>query len=498
MKKVLLGVAAVFAVIFAAALVYVATLDFNSYKPQIGKAVKDASGLDLVIEGDISLSFSPVGLSLGGVKVSNPQSFDNKPFLTLQSFDVAVELMPLLSQEVKVKYVELSDIDVHIVKSKQGAMNIDVETTPAVETETEENSGDVAASGEQAQLPLIMVDKVLLTNVNISYSDLATQSTAKVEDIDLVVTDINYDTKKQGLKAVSFDGDMTIAKVIYDKYVISKIDGAFAFADAVATVPKLDWTIFDSRATGSAAINLADKAPKISVREKIPALKLAVLAKTPAGKNVLEGTVDTSLDLKFSGTDAEAIKKSLFGQVAVVGREVGIIGYDLDKVLGQYDKSQNLDAVDIAAFVVAGPVGTLLTKGGDVGGALAGMQGGKTLLNDLVLKTDIKNGVAKLTDVALATSKNRVAVNGSLDLPRERFKDVAVAVLDSKGCAKYQQTITGTFDKPGIKADRAAVAQVTNMVSSIFNKVKGLAGETQQKECTTPFYQGSVAHPVNE
>lgn len=496
MKKVLLGIVAVLAVIVAAAMVYIATLDFNDYKPQISKAVKDASGLELVIEGDISPSFSPVGISLSGVKLSNPQGFDKQPFLSLQSFDVAVELMPLLSQEVKVQYVELSDIDINIIKSKQGTLNLDVKTEPAAENGKTKQSGTAEANDETAALPLIMVDKVLLTNVNITYSDLATKSKAKVNDIDLVVTNIRYDASKQGLQAVAFDGDIKIAEVIYDKYVVSKIDGAVAFKDAVSTVPKLDWTIFESRATGSAAINLAGKTPKITVRENIPALNLAVLAKTLAEKNLLEGTVDTTLDLKFSGSDAGAIKKSLLGQVAVVGKGVGVIGYDLDKVLGQYDKSQNLDAVDIAAFVVAGPVGTLLTKGGDVGGALVGMQGGKTLLKDLVLKTDINKGLAKLTDVALATNKNRLAVNGALDLPQERFRDVSVAVLDAKGCAKYAQTITGTFDKPRIKADQAAVSQVTNMVSSIFNKVKGLTGETQKKECTTPFYQGAVAHPV--
>lgn len=497
MKKVLIGIAAVLAMIVAAAMLYVATLDFNSYKQQISKAVKDASGLDLVIEGDISPSFSPVGLSLTGVKVSNPQGFDKNPFLTLQSFDVAVELLPLLSQEVKVKYVELSDIDINIIKSKQGALNFAVKTEPAAASGTAKTAGAGEQSGETTGLPLIMVDKVLLSNVNISYSDLATKTKAKINDIDLTVSNINYDARKKGLNAVAFDGDIGIAEVIYGKYVISHMTGTFAFQDAIATVGKLDYSLFDSRATGSAIIDLAGKTPKISFQEKIPALNLAVLAKTLADKNLLEGTVDTNLDLKFSGTDGKAIKKSLSGQVAVVGKEIGIIGYDLDKVLGQYGKSQSLNTVDIAAFVVTGPVGTLLTKGGDVGGALAGMRGGRTLLNDFVLKSDIRNGLAKLSDVALATSKNRLAVNGALDLPREQFKDVSVAVLDAKGCAKYSQTITGSFDKPGIKVDQAAVSQVANMVSSFLGKAKGLAGGTGKKECTTPFYQGVVKHPAN-
>jgi AsmA protein len=435
-------------------------------------------------------------VSLSGVKVSNPQSFDKNPFLDLKSFDVAVELLPLLNKEVKIQYVQLSDIDINIIKSKQGTMNVAVQPPPAAQGGTAKEAGKETEAAEKPQLPLIQVDKVLLSNVNISYADLATDTKAIVDDIDLVVTNISYDASKEGLKAVAFDGDIDIAQVVYDKYVLSKIAGAFAFKDAVATVSKLDYSIFSSRTSGSAVINLAGKVPEISLKKQIPALNLAVLAKTLAEKDLLEGTVDTRIDLKFRGSDAKAIKKSLAGNISVVGKGLGVIGYDLDKVLAQYDKSQNFDAVDIGAFLVAGPIGTLLTKGGDVGGALAGMKGGKTLLKDLVLQTDIKNGLAQLTDVAVATPKNRLAVKGALHLPAEQFKDVSVGVLEANGCAKYSQTITGTFTKPSIKVDQAAVSQVTNLVGSVFKQAKGLLPGTKKQECSEPFYQGAVAHPA--
>ena len=490
MKKVLLSIVALLMLAIGGALLYVATIDLNSYKPQITQAVKDASGLELVIEGDIAPSLSPVGVSIQGVKVSNPSGFDKNPFFTLKRFDVAVELMPLFHKEVKVKYVELSDIDIVIIKSAKGTMNVETKAKPAAKPATP--SGD----GAKTQLPLVLVDKVLLSNVNITYNDLATKAKATINDVDIVVTNINFDAKKEGLKAVAFDGTLDVAEVVYDKYAISKIAGSFTLKEAVTTVGKLEYSIFKSRATGSAVIDLSGTVPKIALKEKIPALDLSVLAKTLAEKDLLEGTVDTTVDLSFAGQDAKAIQKTLTGTVGIVGKSVGVIGYDLDKVLGQYDKTQKMDAVDIGAFLVAGPVGTLLTKGGDVSGAFEGMKGGKTLLKDVVLKTDIAKGIAMLSDVALATSKNRLAIKGALDLPNERFNEVSVGVLDVQGCATYSQTITGTFTKPGIKVDEAAVSQVTNMVGSLFGKVKGIVGDTKKKECTSPFYKGSVVHPV--
>jgi uncharacterized protein involved in outer membrane biogenesis len=44
MKKIILGIVAVFLILVAGVFVYLASLDFNDYKPQIAQAVKDASG----------------------------------------------------------------------------------------------------------------------------------------------------------------------------------------------------------------------------------------------------------------------------------------------------------------------------------------------------------------------------------------------------------------------------------------------------------------------
>jgi hypothetical protein len=163
-------------------------------------------------------------------------------------------------------------------------------------------------------------------------------------------------------------------------------------------------------------------------------------------------------------------------------------------MLGNYDKSQNIDMVDIGSFLVAGPVGFALSKSSDGVGAYSALKGGSTLLKHLHVKLDVTKGTTKLSDVALATGKNRVALKGALELVNEKFLDLKVGILDKKGCAKYSQSIEGTFSKPSIKLDENAVKSVVNMASSLFGKSKNLLGTQNNDKCTV-FYNGVVAHP---
>jgi len=44
-------------------------------------------------------------------------------------------------------------------------------------------------------------------------------------------------------------------------------------------------------------------------------------------------------------------------------------------------------------------------------------------------------------DVAMATKQNRVALKGGLDFVNERFDNVTIALIDTRGCIKAKQTL---------------------------------------------------------
>jgi len=103
MKKFLIGTVVVFALIIVGLVIAISMVNLNKYKPQIEKAVKENSGYEMKINGDISASFSPVGISISKVELRNPQIKTDQKFFQMGKLGVAVELMPLLSKKVKVK-----------------------------------------------------------------------------------------------------------------------------------------------------------------------------------------------------------------------------------------------------------------------------------------------------------------------------------------------------------------------------------------------------------
>lgn len=74
-------------------------------------AVKEETGRDLVIAGPASFTIFPsVGLSLEDVSLSGAPGFEGEaPLVKMRSLDVSVALWPLLSREVRVESLRLSD-----------------------------------------------------------------------------------------------------------------------------------------------------------------------------------------------------------------------------------------------------------------------------------------------------------------------------------------------------------------------------------------------------
>lgn len=486
-KKLLIGSVILFALGIVGLVVAISMLDLNKHKPKIEQIALEASGYSLKINGDISVSFAPVGIKLKEISVSKP---NEKPFTTLKELSVAIKLIPFLKQNIEVDYVVLSDLNLHVEKLKNGKFNFELAKKEALTKTTQENN----TTEEKKQVPLININEIRVENTNVEYIDTVANTTAKVTDMDVVVNSIVYDTSKKELNAIAFLGDVKIKNIAYQKYNAKDLHVKFSLKNSIANVNSMSYNIFDSVASGKAKIDLSTKTPKVEFAQNIPKLKLKNFSKEILEKDLLDGELNLDVTLATILDTPLVIKKNLKSEVIFDGQGIGIIGYDLDKIIGGYDKSQSVDMVDIGSLLVAGPIGFALSKSSDASTVYSGAKSGQTLLKHLHVKIDVANAKAKLTDVAIATGKNRVALKGDLDIVNEKFLDVKVGVLDAKNCAKYSQTIIGTFSKPSVKLDESAVNSIVNMASSLFGSSKKVLGADTNKECTV-FYNGAVKQP---
>ena len=130
-----------------------------------------------------------------------------------------------------------------------------------------------------------------------------------------------------------------------------------------------------------------------------------------------------------------------------------------------------------------------VTKGYNFASLFEG-SGGRSRIRTLVSDWSVERGVARAKDVALATSENRIALQGRLDFVNQRFADVTVAVIDATGCARALQAIHGSFAKPMVEKPRVLMSLAGPWIK-LYKRVRGLfpAGPCEV------FYSGSVAPP---
>jgi uncharacterized protein involved in outer membrane biogenesis len=185
--KILIGVLAVVVVIIGGGAIYLTTLDFNSYKAEIREEVREATGRDLVIAGDIDLELSLTPrLTVSDVRFQNADWGSKPDMASVGELDVVVNLMPLLSSKIDVQRVVLRDVDLLLETDKAGKANWDVASGRAKKDGGEKHKGDRGHEGDGVP----SIGEVTLENINITYRDGAkgTENTFAIETIGLKQT----------------------------------------------------------------------------------------------------------------------------------------------------------------------------------------------------------------------------------------------------------------------------------------------------------------------
>jgi AsmA protein len=140
MNRALKITAAIVGIVLAlfAILVIAITLlvDPNDYRGDVEDAVRDATGRELRIDDDLSLSFFPwLGVETGRVALGNAEGFEGD-FFSLQSADVRLRLLPLLRRQVEVAEIRVDGLRLNLAVNAEGVSNWD-DLAPDVDEEAE-------------------------------------------------------------------------------------------------------------------------------------------------------------------------------------------------------------------------------------------------------------------------------------------------------------------------------------------------------------------------
>src|SRR5512143_69887 len=147
-KYVLIGLVVLVVAVVVAGIAILKSQDFNQYKGLIAEKVKEATGRDLTLAGDVDLviSWNPA-LAVNDVTFSNASWGSRPELIKMKRLEAEVRLIPLLSGNVEVNRIVLKGADILLETNDKGQGNwVFTPATPSTATTTTTATSTTGAS----------------------------------------------------------------------------------------------------------------------------------------------------------------------------------------------------------------------------------------------------------------------------------------------------------------------------------------------------------------
>jgi AsmA protein len=335
MKRLLIILSAVVAILLTAAVIIPFLIPTSVYKSQIETAATNALGREVTLKGDPKLSILPViSARIDGAQIANPDGFSEPLMIEAGSLQANVKLLPLLSRRVEVGKITLDDATVRLERLADGRVNW-VFGDPSAETGSED-----APSGFETG-----IDRAALSNASVFYRDWVSGEQYALTEFNgsaqLKALDQPLSSRGEGrLNGQPFDYRFrldTLAQLTSQQPVIldarlGTIYGEFAYDGALtlAETPILDGAFeIDSDTLGQVLTVIGD-ADLPFVASSLQSIRAKGEIKGPA----LAAAIDfTTLKLAATGLDLDYRGQLTLGALPTLNGTVDLNAADAQRLL---------------------------------------------------------------------------------------------------------------------------------------------------------------------
>lgn len=451
------GLIALFA---TGALVLPVLVDTDIYRSRMESEASNALGLEVRIIGSstidlwagLHVNLENVQLVRQGAEVAN-----------VERARLGIDLLPLLQSRIRVGTLALIHPEISIERDKHVVFNYGY---PRPDIDSESAFG---------------WPRVSVTGGTLIFSDQQSGTGFEASNCNLKGSNL--------LENLSFTAELSCDAIRSHDLTLSDVNISASGTKGVIDLGPATMQVFGAVGSGSLHADFSGAVPLYELHYELPAFRIEVFFKILSPQQVAAGTLDFSADLSTNGNTSSKIRQALEGKASLRGENIKFLGRDLDQEFSEFEFSQNFNLVDVGGFFFAGPLGLLVTKGYDFFGNLKG-PGGSSEIRTLVSDWQVENGIARAQDVALATGKHRVALQGGLDLVNAKFKNLNLALIDAEGCAKVSQSILGSFSAPEVETP-SFIKTLAGPVVKVYEMGRDLfpGGECE------PFYTDLVNPP---
>jgi len=467
-KIILITVGSLIGLVGIVAVAVILFVDANTYKSRLEATASGALGMDVTIDGRLGFGFFP------GLRVT----LDNA-HIRNRGMDVAfakqarlgIDLLPLLHKEIRIRSITLQHARISIEREPDGKFNFE------------------KPESASATLPALDLTNISLVDATLLYTDKKSGDLFEASNCSLDAQHVRLLREEHPdiMQHLSFTAKLACGEARRNGFVVSDLKFSANATQGIIDLKPISMRLFGAQGSGSIHADFSSAVPLYHIDYSLPQFHIEEFFKTRVPQKIAAGLMDFTANLSMRGDTLKEMRQTMNGQIALRGENLTVNDTDLDEAFARFESSQHFNLVDVGAFFFAGPVGLVVTKGYDFASLLQESTG-HSRINNLVSDWKIAHGVARAQDVAMATDKNRIALQGNLDFVNERFDDVTVALIDAKGCAKVKQTIRGSFQKPEVAKPsilKSLAGPVLDLLSKGTNLLPGA-------ECEV-FYIGSVA-----
>lgn len=467
MLFVICGCITLFALLVAGLLIFV---DTEANRARLATAASKALGMEVRIGGGLGISLLPsLHINLEDVQLVQ----QGTEIARVEKASLGIEFLPLLQKRIRIETLALKHPRISIERYQDGTFNYE-RKEPDDETEV-----------------TLGWSQVSISEGTLIFSDHQSGAEFEASDCSLTIGQLQPSTWNVSnlLKNLSFTAELACGVMRNLDLSLSTVKLSASGKNGVIDLKPVTMQVFGTPGTGNFRADFSGAVPLYDLHYQLSDFRIEQFFKILSPQQVAAGAMDFSADLSAQGKTLHEIRQTIMGKVSLRGEDIKLFGRDLDQEFANFESSQNFNLVDVGAFFFAGPLGLLVTKGYNFASNLQG-PGGSSEIRTLVSDWQVENGVAQAQDVALATGKHRVALQGGLDLVNEKFKNLTLALIDSQGCAEVRQSIRGSFQNPQVEKPNL-LKSLAGPVEKILKMGRGLfpGGECE------PFYTGSVASP---
>ena len=434
--RVIAGIVAVLTLVVLALVLFV---DISRYRPRLETEASRVLGLDVQIRGDMKIEyFPPFGVSLADIHVTRRGA----TVVRVERMRAGLKILPLLWGRVRLREVELKRPQLSLLRTASGPFDFERYLSRPLRTAREALPGN-----------LDRVDRLSASGGIISYASKDSSIQAEVDGLELIMRDITFGEPpgEDLFRTVSFSGNVKAARTAVGTWEASALAWEMTAKDGNYEIHPIALQAFGGTGEGSVWINLSESALLVHIQFSQTGSDIGELFKAADGKRrLLAGKADLSWNLFMKGEDPAALVGTMTGDISWKGNDLQVPDFDPDALLSAIRKGKSASLARMGALLLPSPLFTAAAEGllgPDTKGEKEGEEG---LVRTLVSYWTVKDGMFEAEDVALATKGHRVALTGRIDLPGGQFDNIAVALVDDRGCARAGQTIQGAFRLPQI------------------------------------------------